>query len=599
MKMKNAVFILSLVMIISAFGKVNLAQTMNEDFRKTAPEPLKAVPFNVSKPFKLTLPNGLQIVIFEDKRLPLVSYRLAFKTGDTSDPKDLTGLTSAMASMLSEGTQTRSSKQLAEEIERLGAAISASSGSDSTVVAASTLSLYKSEVLGLLAEMALKPMFPKGELDLYKNNLIQNLKVLRSDAGFLAGEQVARVLYGSNPYGVVSPSPADVEKLTAEKLKGFHDTMFVPGNATLIVVGDVDRDSLVAEIRKNFGDWKAGEVKPVAFTATPKRDATTITLVDRPGSAQSNIVLANIAINRNSPDYFPVLVMNQVLGAGPSARLFLNLREEKGYTYGAYSSIDARRGGGSFEATAEVRTQVTGDSLKEFFYELRRIRDEKVSEKELRDAKNFLTGVFPIRAETQEGLTNLITNQQLFDLPEDYLQTYRQKVNAVTIEDVEKMARKYVRPEEIAIVIVGDVGAILPQVKSYSKMVEIFDADGKPLTAASFETKGGSAGEPVNADGTWNLEIDAQGQKLPATLFLVQDGDSVKGTVKTQFGEGALENASITGDKFTGSAKMSAAGRDLDLHISGTISGDTMKGTIDTGIPGFPPLMFVGTRAKL
>ena len=171
--------------------------------------------------------------------------------------------------------------------------------------------------------------------------------------------------------------------------------------------------------------------------------------------------------------------MNQVLGAGASSRVFMNLREEKGYTYGAYTRLDAKRLAGDFEATAEVRTAVTGESIKEFFYELGRIREEKVGDDELADAKNFLTGVFPIRAETQEGLTNLIVSQHLYGLPADYLQTYREMVDAVTVDEVLDAAKKFVRPEEMSIVIVGDAEEVLPQVKDHADSVEIFDTDGK------------------------------------------------------------------------------------------------------------------------
>ena len=179
--------------------------------------------------------------------------------------------------------------------------------------------------------------------------------------------------------------------------------------------------------------------------------------------------------------------MNQVLGAGASSRVFMNLREEKGYTYGAYTRLDLKRLGGDFEATAEVRTAVTGDSLKEFFYELDRIRDEDVPVEELNDAKNFLTGVFPIRAETQEGMTNLIVNQVLYDLPDDYLQTYRSNVEAVTAEDVRRVADLYVRPAEMAVVIVGDAKEIVPQADKYAGAVEILDTEGNPTTLTDQE----------------------------------------------------------------------------------------------------------------
>jgi len=452
---------------------------MKPELRKSVPEPLAPIAFDIPQPFQTTLDNGLRVIIFENERLPLVSYRLAFHSGDVNDPKDATGMTSAMASMLTEGTINYTSLQLAEKIERLGASIGASASDDFTIISASSLSLYRSEILALMAEVVLRPTFPEEELDLYRRNTVENLKFQRSQPGFLAGEQASKLIYGEHPYSKVSPNAEDIEKLDRVDLAEFHAKSLIPNNAMFIVVGDIKRDEFLAELNELFGDWQQGSEPTASFEMPPTRSSRSLTIVDRPDSAQSNIVLTNLGVKRTDPDYFPLIVMNQVLGAGASSRVFMNLREEKGYTYGAYTRLETKKLAGDFEATAEVRTAVTGDSLKEFFYELDRIRNEKVGETELADAKNFLTGVFPIRAETQEGITNLIVNQNLYGLPEDYLQTYREKVDAVTADDVQRVALKLVRPDEMAIVIVGDANEVLPQAKEYASSVEIFDTEGK------------------------------------------------------------------------------------------------------------------------
>lgn len=452
--------------------------SMTLDFRRSAPEPLSPVSFAIAQPFQTTLNNGLRVIIFENERLPLVSFRLAFHTGDIDDPEGWTGLTSAMTAMLTEGTENHTSVQLAEKIERLGANIGASSSDDFTIISASSLSLYSSEVLGLLSEIVLRPTFPESELDLYRRNTIEHLKFQRSQPSFLAGEQASRLVYGQHPYATVSPSAADIEKLDRDTLASYREKALIPNNAMMIVVGDIRRAEFSAELNDLFGEWQAGVAHASTFAEPARRTERTLTIVDRPGSAQSNIVLNNLSIDRNDPDYFAMIVMNQVLGAGASSRVFMNLREEKGYTYGAYTRLNAKRLTGDIEATAEVRNEVTGESLKEFFFELGRIRDEKVDEEELADAKNFLTGVFPIRAETQEGLTNLIVNQHLYGLPDDYLQTYRDNVNSVTAEDVQRVARAHIRPDEMAIVIVGDAKQVVPQAKEYAASVEIFDTEG-------------------------------------------------------------------------------------------------------------------------
>jgi zinc protease len=445
---------------------------------QTPPTPLAPTSFDIPQPFRTRLDNGLELVLFEDSRLPLVSYRLAFRSGDIHDPAGKTGLTSAVASMINEGTVSYTSRELAEKVERLGASLNAHSSDDFTVVSASTLSFYGLEVLDLLAEVVLRPSFPEDELDLYRRNTVEHLKFQRSQSPFLAGEQAARLIYGEHPYSVVSPRAEDVEGLDRQTLVDFHASRFIPNNSTLIAVGDISRDELLKEVEDRFGSWPKGEKAANEFAAPALRTSRTITIVDRPGSAQSNIILGNLAMERSSADYFSALVMNQVLGAGASSRVFMNLREEKGYTYGAYTRLNTKRLTGDLEATAEVRNEVTGDSLREFFYELERIRSENVGADELADAKSFLSGVFPIRAETQEGLTNLIVNQQLYGLAEDHLQTYREHVEAITAEDVRIAAEKYVRPDEMAIVVVGDASEILDQVKPFADTVEVYDTDG-------------------------------------------------------------------------------------------------------------------------
>ncbi len=558
---------------------------------KTAPKPLAPVPFNVPEAVRTTLDNGLRVVVIEDDRLPLVSYRLAFLAGDADDPADSVGLTSALAAMLTEGTENYSSRALAEKIERLGASVSANSSDDFTVISASSLALYNSEILELIAEIIFRPTFPESELDLYRRNTVEHLKFQRSQPGFLASEQTARIIYGSHPYSRVSPSADEVEKITTEQLFGFHRRRLVPNNAVLIVVGDVENASLLQEIKDHFGDWQEGERETRPSHEPQPLDAPKLTVVDRPGSAQSNIVLANLAIRRIDPDYFPLLVMNQVLGAGASSRVFMNLREEKGYTYGAYTRLDARKDAGDLEATAEVRTAVTGDSLKEFFYELNRIRDEDVAPAELSDAKNFLTGVFPIRAETQEGLTNLIVSQELYGLPADYLNTYRDNVNAITVEDVRRVANKYIQPDRMSIVIVGDAGEILEQARDLAADIEIFDTEGQPKALANFEP----GGEAADFGGLWKLALNFQGQTVPVTLNVEQSGGSVTGTLETVLGNGKITGGSVRGNTFSATADTEIQGQNVEFIINGELEDGSLSGTISAAI--IPDsLTFTGTR---
>lgn len=568
---------------------------MNENVYNSAPEPLESIPFEIPETFQTTLGNGLRIVMLPHERLPLISFRLALFSGEANDPADSFGLINAMMAMLTEGTENHTSRELAEKVERLGASLSASSSDDFSIISASALSIYRTEILDLLAEIVFRPTFPDGELDLYKRNTIENLKFQRSQPGFLANEQLARILYQGHPYSRIAPKPQEIQKLTQDALSKRHSQVIVPNIAVLIVVGDFETESMVKEIEGFFGEWRRGEYNPARFPKPPLPESRTMTIVDRPGSAQANILLANLAIPRNHPDYFRVLVMNQILGAGASSRVFMNLREDKGYTYGAYTRFDTKRFNGHFEASAEVRTAVTGASLDEFFYELNRIRDEAVTEKDLEDAKNFLTGVFPIRAETQEGLTNLIVNQQLYELPNDFLQTYRERVAEVSIDDVRRAAEKYIRPESLAIVLVGDAAGILPQAERLADSVEIFDTDGKPLERSKFEID--LETPPEDFTGEWELKLDFQGQEVGVRLVIEQKDREIAGTMKTILGEGKIASGAVNGNKISATAMTEIQGQSAEFIIQGEINGEVISGTIST--PLIPDsLKFTGSRTN-
>ena len=454
--------------------------TLQEQFRQQAPAPLPPRSIQLPTAVEATLKNGLAIVVIPDARLPLVSYRLALRTGDAHDPAGLPGLTDLLTGLLTEGTAKHNSREIADLVANMGATLNAGANSDYTTIAASSLEIFHERIFDLLADVTLNPSFPENEVKLIKENTKESLRQQRAQPSFLATEMVSRIIFGRHPYSHIAPTLDSLEATTRESIVEFHRSQFVPNNAVLVVAGDIDPDALIQRAEGLFADWSGGELARDSFPEPPKRTSRAAYLVDRPGSAQSNIVIANGGgITRTSPDYFPMLLMHTVLGANASSRLFMNLREEKGYTYGAYSSLDARRDGGSFRVSAEVRTAVTEDSLKEFFFELGRIRNEPVSEKEIEDAKSYLTGVFPIRLETQEGLIEQIVQIKMLGLPNNYLETYRQKIQDVQIDEVQRVANKYIRPDEAAIVIVGDGAEITQQVKPFTDAVETYNTAGE------------------------------------------------------------------------------------------------------------------------
>jgi zinc protease len=533
------------------------------------------------------------VVVVEDPKLPLVSYRLAFHTGDAHDPADLPGLMDMLTGLLTEGTESRTSREIADEVARLGATLQAGANSDYTTVAASSLTIFGDQILELLADVTLRPVFPANEVELTKQNTKESLKQQRAQPSFLAGEMVARVMFGEHPYHVTAPTPEAVDAITRERLVEFHRATFIANNAVLFVAGDVKQAAVLQKVEDLFGSWQPGSVTSDNFPALPERSSRVVYLVDRPGSAQANIVISNTGITRTSPDYFPLLLMHTVLGANASSRLFMNLREDKGYTYGAYSSLDARRTAGTFRATAEVRTAVAGDSLKEFFYELNRIRDDAVGEDELADAKSYLTGVFPLRLETQEGLVDQLVQIKMFGLPENYLEVYRKRIQAVTIPEVQEVAKKYVRPGEAAIVIVGDGAQLAEQIKPYADEIEFYNTAGKKKDAPSLA--------PVSADaaaalaGSWSLNIDIPlGQAIPATLILANTAAGISGKVESEMGNGEILSLTLDGESFSGTVSFDVSGHAMEAQIEGQLANDQMDGNLM--LQNAPALAFTGKK---
>jgi len=353
---------------------------------------------------------------------------------------------------------------------------------------------------------------------------------------------------------------------------------------------------VMSQVESVFGAWAPGTVEPDNFPPPPERTSRHAYVVDRPGSAQANIIIANHGITRTDPDYFPLLVMHTILGANASSRLFMNLREDKGYTYGAYSSLDARRTAGTFRATAEVRTPVTGDSLKEFFYELERIRTEPVSEKEISDAKSYLTGVFPIRLETQEGVIDQLVQIKMFGLANDYLELYRSRVQAVTIEQIQGVAQKYVQPDKAALVIVGDGKQLSDQIKPYSEEIEFYTTSGKKKSHPSTATGETRPAAEATLAGDWSLLIESPlGQSIPATLILANSVKGLSGRVESEMGSGELLSASFDGESFMAIVSFDVSGLQMEAQIAGEVADHQMEGTIS--IQDTPPLPFTGNRA--
>ncbi|HLL75220.1 MAG TPA: pitrilysin family protein [Pyrinomonadaceae bacterium] len=435
------------------------------------------------KAVETKLDNGLTVLVLEDHRFPVVNLRLSISgAGPVFEPADRPGLANVTAQMLREGTKTRTSRQIAEEIERLGASLTASSGygSSAAAVNASGLSDNFDQWFALYTDVLLNPTFPADELAKLKTRLKTSLSLQRTQPFFLAEERFRRAVYGDHPAAVYSTTPEVLDSLTPEMLARWHSERYAPQNAILGIAGDVNPQDVIAKLRQAFAGWKKTDYKEV-LPPNPKPAASKkIFLIDRPDSVQSTITMGNIAIDRRSPDYVPVVVMDSVVGGGSSARLFLNLREDKGYTYGVYSGFTALKYPGPWSAGGDVRTEVTEGAMNELIYELKRIRDEPVPAAELEEKKRAIVAGFALSLESPATLLNYEVLRKIYDLPADYWDTYPARIMAVTAEDVQRVARRYVNPEAHQVVVVGDAGKIRSILEKFGP-VEVYNTEGRPL----------------------------------------------------------------------------------------------------------------------
>jgi zinc protease len=430
-----------------------------------------------------TLKNGLQVILLESHKVPTFNMQLVVLSGGLSDKPDYRGLSSFTAALLREGTSKRSSKDIAEQVDALGATLTANSGLSSltSVVNASGLVENLDQTLDLFADVIRNPTFPQAEVDKYKTRTLAQLQFQRSIPQFLAAEQFQRAIYGTeHPASLIAPPAGSLKKLTSKDLAEFHSTYYRPNNAIIAIVGDVTMKEILPKLEKAFGDWEKGTVPATAIPAAPAQSDSRIYLIDRPGSVQTVIQLGTLGIERTSPDYFAVLLADRVLGGGPSGRLFMNLREDKGYTYGAYSNFGGSKFKGTWISSSEVRTDVTEGAMKEFMYELNRMRNEPVSADELGNAKRAIIGNFALSLEQPQALLQNIITQKLYNLPADYWDTYPQKVSAITVADVQRAAKQYIDLGHLQVVAVGDAAKAREVLAKYGK-VELYDADGKPV----------------------------------------------------------------------------------------------------------------------
>src|SRR5580765_2800382 len=436
---------------------------------------------------KRQLSNGLPVWLVELHEVPVAQVNLVVLRGSADDPAGKFGIATLTAAMLQEGAGSRTSLELADAIDFLGADVTTTAGIDSSAVRLHVPVARLADALPLMADVALRPTFPKEELDRLRQERLTAILQARDNPATIDATAFNRVLYGpTHRYGTsVNGTAATLKSFSVDDLRAFYAAAFQPGNSSLLVIGDVTMDKALPMLESSFGGWKAQRAAAPAATmpAVPEITTRTIYLVDKPGAPQSQVRIGWVGVPRSTPDYFPIQVMNTILGGSFASRLNMNLREKNGYTYGASSGFDMRASAGPFVATAGVQTDKTSEALKEFFNELNGIV-KPVPAEELSRAKNYVSLRFPSGFESTVDISRRLEDAIVYHLPDDYFAKYVPNIEAVTAADVLRVAQKYIHPDRSVIVITGDRKVIEPGIAALKlgtiKILTIDEVFGPP-----------------------------------------------------------------------------------------------------------------------
>jgi len=420
------------------------------------PSPLAARQVNFPPYQVRTLPNGLQVIAVSHHEQPAVSIRLIFRAGGAHDPVKKPGVAYLAASLLDQGTTAKSAEQIATTIDSIGGAIGAGAGSDLTFINAAVMKDSLGVALDLVSELARQPAFAPEEIDRQRQQILSGLKVSYDDPDYLAGVVFDRLIYGFHPYGKPdSGTPESIAAITRNDLVEFHKQWFAPNNAILAIVGDVSAEEAFAGAERAFGSWPRADLPPLKAEEPPP-PTRRVVVVDRPGAAQTEIRVGNIALPRRHPDYLALDIAMKILGGEGGNRLHRVLRSERGLTYGASADLNALKDTGDIVAETDTRSEKTAEALRLMVEEIVRLQRQRVSTRELSDAQEYLTGSFPLTIETPSAIALQVLNAIFYGLDLNDLQTYRERVNAITVDDIQRVAQQYLRPDRLSIVLVGD-----------------------------------------------------------------------------------------------------------------------------------------------
>lgn len=454
------------------------------------PRPLAAPDIKIP-PYEIrTLPNGLRVVVVSQNEQPAVSLRMLVKAGSAQDPSGKPGVAAMVGALLDQGSASHSSEELSDAIDYIGGALGSGAGTDLSYVNILVLKDSFDFGLDLLSEVVRTPSFPQGELDRVRDQALSAMSVNMQDPEFVADAVIDRLVYGFHPYGVPgNGTPESLPTISRDDLVQFHKAWFAPNNALLAVVGDVNVEEAFAAVTRVFDQWQPHDppAMPVAEVPEPTRR---VVLVDRPHAIQTEIRAGHVAIARKHPDYMALNLATKILGGEGANRLQNVLRSEKGLTYGASADMDAFKLTGSIIAETDTQTSTTGEALRLTVDEFWRLVREPVGDRELMGAQAYLSGSFPLSIETADDIALQVLNLLFFDLDVKDLETYRDRVNAVTSDDIQRVARQFVKPGRLSVVLVGDAAKVLPQLKAVGvDNVEVLPLADLDLTSPSLRRK--------------------------------------------------------------------------------------------------------------
>jgi len=450
--------------------------------RTIAPSPAPPRPYHFPHITRRTLANGLRVLVAENHNAPLLSLRALVRSGADHDTQQSAGLASITADLLDEGAGTRDAIALAEDIGILGGSLGTGADWDASYISLDVLSRNGEQATPIFGDVTARATLPADGLERARAERLNEILQQRNEPAAIAGKRFANLLYGSGAYGnSVVGNAESVSRITLDDVRRFYKQHYVPNNSAIVVSGDVDASAALALVERALGEWQRGTEPPRPTVTSRPIDGSRIYVVDRPQAVQSEIRVGHIGVARSSEDYFALSVMNAIFGGVFNSRINLNLRERHGYTYGARSQFAFRRQAGPFVIAAPVRNEVTRESVSEMLSELRRIRTGDIEDLELDDVKSYLMGVFPATVQTASDIASRLVDMELYGLPEDYFDRYRENIAAVTKDDIERVARKYLDPDRVLIVIVGNAQQIREPLGTLGIPIHDLDIDGNLL----------------------------------------------------------------------------------------------------------------------